>query len=250
MFDSNTNFRSKRETPVSVKLSSGESFDGIVFLRLDERLVDMMNDPRTFIPVKRSNGSTVIVAKSAIESLLEAEEQTGDASISETVPTPSSPDEPEPSISECDVVEEDHTHDQEGQAAIEYEASHEEGQSGPSRNINADDPPSDGDEELPLEAEDDEPNGTTSDDTETLHPRLISAYRALKVDPDASDEDIKAAFKARIKAVHPDALVGAEEGKKDAALHATKLINRAYDAVMKERSNRQNFYVDAAEVDG
>ncbi|MEM6537099.1 MAG: J domain-containing protein [Pseudomonadota bacterium] len=249
MFDSNTNFRSKRETPVSVKLSSGESFDGIVFLRLDERLVDMMNDPRTFIPVKRSNGSTVIVAKSAIESLLEAEEQTGDAAIAETVPTPSSPEEPEPSISESDVREDGHTFDQEGHVATEGEDGHEEAQSDPSRNVNTDDPASDGNEELSLEAEDNEPTGTTSDDTETLHPRLKSAYRALKVDPDASDEDIKAAFKARIKAVHPDALVGAEEGKKDAALHATKLINRAYDAVMKERSNRKNVSVDADAVD-
>ncbi|MEM9262519.1 MAG: J domain-containing protein [Pseudomonadota bacterium] len=250
MFDSNTNFRSKRETPVSVKLSSGESFDGIVFLRLDERLVDMMNDPRTFIPVKRSNGSTVIVAKSAIESLLEAEEQTGDAAIAETVPTPSSPDEPEPSISESDVGEEDHTLDQEGHVATKVDANHEEAEPDPSLNTNTDGPASDGDEELRLEAEEEEPIDTSSDENETLHPRLMSAYRALKVDHDASDEDIKAAFKARIKAVHPDALVGAEAGKKDAALHATKLINRAYDAVMKERSNRQNVSVDADAVDG
>lgn len=69
MISSNKTFRSKRNFTVSIHLTTGETLEGRVYLKTDERLIDMLNDDRAFIPVKRSAGDMVILAKSTIASI-------------------------------------------------------------------------------------------------------------------------------------------------------------------------------------
>ncbi|MEZ5916982.1 MAG: hypothetical protein R3C40_05370 [Parvularculaceae bacterium] len=71
MFDKSASARPKNEISVTMSLSGDEFFDGKVFLKQDERLIDLLNDPRAFIPVRREDGATVIVAKANIVSIIE-----------------------------------------------------------------------------------------------------------------------------------------------------------------------------------
>ena len=65
-------------------------------------------------------------------------------------------------------------------------------------------------------------------------------YVMLRVSPSASLDEIRAAYKARIKAVHPDRLasLGLDEDIAKAAVLATQKVNYAYQAIMREREER------------
>lgn len=65
----------------------------------------------------------------------------------------------------------------------------------------------------------------------------FDAYAMLKVAPDAGADEIRAAYKARIKAVHPDTMasLGLDEEIAKAALLATQKVNYAYQKIMRER---------------
>ena len=52
-------------------------------------------------------------------------------------------------------------------------------------------------------------------------PTLAEAYRTLGLDPDADEADVRAAYRERVKAVHPDTDSGDEE--------QFKRVNRAYE---------------------
>ena len=52
-------------------------------------------------------------------------------------------------------------------------------------------------------------------------PTLAEAYRTLGLDPDADDAEVRAAYRERVKAVHPDTDSGDEE--------QFKRVNRAYE---------------------
>lgn len=52
-------------------------------------------------------------------------------------------------------------------------------------------------------------------------PSRAEAYRTLGVDPGASDEEVKRAYRARVKEVHPDTKSGDEE--------SFKRVTRAYE---------------------
>jgi|GEM_PF-569807 len=69
--------------------------------------------------------------------------------------------------------------------------------------------------------------------------RKFDPYVLLKVSPTASMEEIRAAYKARIKLVHPDSVasLGLEEDLAQAALRATQKLNFAYQKIMREREN-------------
>jgi hypothetical protein len=54
-------------------------------------------------------------------------------------------------------------------------------------------------------------------------PSRTEAYRTLGLDPDASPEEVKRAYRERVKEVHPDTESGDEE--------AFKRINRAYETL-------------------
>lgn len=72
---------------------------------------------------------------------------------------------------------------------------------------------------------------------EAISKKSFDPYEMLRVEPGASPEEIRAAYKARIKAVHPDALasLGLDDDITKAAILATQKVNYAYQKIMKER---------------
>ena len=72
MFDRSTGkFREKDETAVRLAFNNGEKIDAIMFHVMGERLSDLLNDPRSFVPIRLENGETRMVAKSQIASVQE-----------------------------------------------------------------------------------------------------------------------------------------------------------------------------------
>lgn len=65
------NIRHKNQAEVSVRMVGEEPFEAIVFLAVGDRLIDLLNDERCFIPVRREDGETIIVAKTQIVSIIE-----------------------------------------------------------------------------------------------------------------------------------------------------------------------------------
>ena len=59
--------------------------------------------------------------------------------------------------------------------------------------------------------------------TGTRRPPTDEAYRALDLEPGASSEEVRAAYREKVKEVHPDTDSGDEE--------AFKRVNRAYEAL-------------------
>lgn len=64
-------YQHKIPTPVRLEISGAEPIEGFVFLAVGDRLSDLLNDARLFIPVRRADGHIVIVAKQHIVSLVE-----------------------------------------------------------------------------------------------------------------------------------------------------------------------------------
>jgi hypothetical protein len=58
--------RHKDPVKVYVKCSDGDYFTGNVYLETRQRLSDLMNDSRGFVPLQQDNGRLVVVAKSSI----------------------------------------------------------------------------------------------------------------------------------------------------------------------------------------
>lgn len=210
MFDKAAVARPKKEFLVTVVLDTGDRFLGSVYLKYDERLIDLLNDDRAFIPVKRHDGATLIIAKSTIASMLEGDQLEC---------APSVVHEGEPSLN----IERENL--SKGPANAEHSKA--------SATVN--EPDDNAESEEQKKADDDEPTN--------VDPARGKAepYRILGVDKTASMEQIRAAYKKRMKSVHPDTFAGDEidEGKKRAALHATQLVNRAYNAILKERAREE-----------
>ncbi|MBQ3865614.1 MAG: DnaJ domain-containing protein, partial [Clostridia bacterium] len=61
-------------------------------------------------------------------------------------------------------------------------------------------------------------------------------YQVLGVSPDATDEEVKKAYRAMAKKYHPDNYANTEFA--DVANEKMKTINEAYDAILKERAGR------------
>lgn len=72
-------------------------------------------------------------------------------------------------------------------------------------------------------------------------PKNFDAYAMLRITPSATNEEIRAAYKARIKAVHPDtfASLGLDEEISKAAVLATQKVNYAYQKIMRDRGGAQ-----------
>ena len=64
-------------------------------------------------------------------------------------------------------------------------------------------------------------------------------YTVLHVEPDAPDEEVHAAWKSAVVALHPDRLTGRGESAEAVAEaeEATKSLNAAYEEVMRERAS-------------
>lgn len=60
-------------------------------------------------------------------------------------------------------------------------------------------------------------------------------YRVLEVDPQASDDDIEAAYRRLIAQYHPDKVDGAAAEIRELAAKRASAINAAYDAIQKIR---------------
>jgi len=71
--------------------------------------------------------------------------------------------------------------------------------------------------------------------------KSFDAYAMLRIAPTASNEEVRAAYKARMKAVHPDtfASLGLDEEISKAAVLATQKVNYAYQKIMRERGSEQ-----------
>lgn len=53
MFEKSASSRFKRAARVTITLAGHESFDAFVFLTVNERLIDLLNDDRAFIPINK-----------------------------------------------------------------------------------------------------------------------------------------------------------------------------------------------------
>jgi len=183
MFDRSSQPRHKNLMRVRLALAGAEPFEAAVFLKLDERLIDLLNDPRAFIPVRRDDGATMIVAKANIVSVTEIPD------LSATGPEVFAGDD---------------------------EAIAERRQRRAS----------------------DEMNGRGE---RRPRPRRVDPYEVLRVARDASTDEVKRAYKARIKAVHPDAIASLDldEDLARAANLTTQKVNQAYDMIMRERQQTE-----------
>jgi len=184
MFDKAAATRRRNEVQVLITLTGQTPFDATVFLKADERLIDLLNDPRAFIPVRRTDGTTLITAKNNIVSILE-------------VPLPAE-DRPGDEANADDKTRED---------AGDFETAGGE-------------------------AEDGQPRATVE------RPRRPSdPYEVLRVPRDATLDDIRKAYKARIKAVHPDtiAALDLDEDIERAAHVSAQKVNHAYRRILRER---------------
>jgi hypothetical protein len=71
-----TETRDIRPIYVSVQMHNGSRYRGNVYLPSNQRLQDLLNDTRSFIPIEQSfpNGTVTIVAKHFIVSIEESRE--------------------------------------------------------------------------------------------------------------------------------------------------------------------------------
>lgn len=166
--------RQKDAAPVTIRTVGEDAFDGEVYVAIGHRLVDLLNDERAFIPVRREDGDTMILAKSQIVSIVE-------------------------------------------HAAVNENAA----------NGREDDVEAGAKEEIRKQAA----------STEKANGRKFDPYALLKIDRTASIDEIRAAYKSRIKMVHPDsvAALGLDDDLADAALRATQKLNYAYQKIIRDR---------------
>ncbi len=192
-----TGAKFKVEEFVIITLTGQKPFEAIVFLSIGDRLIDLLNDARLFIPVKRMDNSTVIMAKSNIVSIVEKDR--------------------------FEAAEEDPIASQDITPQYEYEDYEGDGAEGEA------------------DAEDKE-KAKKRRRRRRKKPTAFDAYAVLKVSPDASIEEIRKAYKSRIKAVHPDsvAALDLDDDLIRAALHSTQKVNYAYHHILKQRRNEEN----------
>ena len=62
-----------------------------------------------------------------------------------------------------------------------------------------------------------------------------SAYKILEISPDASDEEVKKAYRELAKKYHPDKVAHLGEEVKRAAEEKFTRLNAAYEAIKEER---------------
>ncbi|MGH8108225.1 MAG: J domain-containing protein [Arenimonas sp.] len=67
---------------------------------------------------------------------------------------------------------------------------------------------------------------------------LKDPYQILEVDPQASDDDIEAAYRRQIAQYHPDKVAGAAKEIRELADKRASEINSAYDQIQKIRGKK------------
>ena len=68
-----------------------------------------------------------------------------------------------------------------------------------------------------------------------FRPSNDSNYRILEIDPNASDDDVKKAYRKMAVKYHPDKVATLGEDVQKAAEEKFKAMNQAYEAICKER---------------
>ena len=250
MFDRNPAHRHKEVLPVRVVLDGKEPFDASVFVKVDERLSDLLNDPRPFLPVQRADGSVLMVAKSSIASIIEREltEEELAARVARAVANENANGQP---ADESDAKSEDDAR----RRAIELERLRAEiaakraaakAAADQSQSFAGSDDPGAGSEQGGG-AQDAAAQGPSSDRSEAPQRpnrprRAFDPYAMLRVARGSSVEDIKKAYKIRIKAVHPDMIASLDLDEDVVkAMHLTaQRINQAYDRIMRELARAED----------
>jgi DnaJ like chaperone protein len=69
-------------------------------------------------------------------------------------------------------------------------------------------------------------------------PAVESAYKVLEIDPSASDEEVKKAYRKMAAKYHPDKVNDLGEEFRKAAEEKFKSVQTAYDTIKKERGLR------------
>lgn len=224
----------KVEEFVEITLAGQQPFEAVVFLSIGDRLIDLLNDQRLFIPVKRMDNSTIIMAKSNIVSIVEKDPFANQKSADEA----NVGQDLTPQYDESDEENED------------IAASDESG----SGKTSTEEPPfaerkdnAEGTESAGAQSDNAQSGNSKSDNAKSDQQNRrrrrrkkapeFDAYAILKVSPDASLEEIRSAYKSRIKAVHPDsvAALDLDEELIRAAIHTTQKVNFAYHHILKER---------------
>lgn len=65
--------RSKKKVAVNIKLEEGTVLDGFVFCSQDERVSDILNDTREFLPFETPTGEVMMLRKGVISNILTRE---------------------------------------------------------------------------------------------------------------------------------------------------------------------------------
>ena len=68
----------------------------------------------------------------------------------------------------------------------------------------------------------------------------MDPYKTLGVDPNASDEEVKKAYRNLVKKYHPDRYAQAPKEVQQQASEKAKQINAAYEAILSQRSGKQS----------
>ena len=236
-----TGAKFKVEEFVEITLAGQKPFEAVVFLSVGDRLIDLLNDQRQFIPVKRMDNSTVIMAKSNILSIVEKD----------------------PFAKPVDMPGDDIPHSKDVAEFPEDEFEGDDPDARDSRESGVDE------DDLPPRTDDPAKGsaggraggrsgagsaGENADEDRNRRRRRrkktpeFDAYAILKVSEDATLEEIRAAYKSRIKAVHPDsvAALDLDEELIRAAIQTTQRVNYAYHHILKERRNRSESEPDKA----
>ncbi|MFZ5608101.1 MAG: hypothetical protein ACOY99_00660 [Pseudomonadota bacterium] len=61
-----TRVRTKINVEVDLVLHDGTRLNGLVFIGLDERVQDLLNDAKPFFPLKQNDGEVILINKSAV----------------------------------------------------------------------------------------------------------------------------------------------------------------------------------------
>lgn len=199
MFEKSATARHKNEHRVIVALTGQPPFAAYVFLKVGERLIDLLNDQRQFIPIKRADGATMIASKQNIVSIIEQPEE-----------EPQEAPAPDPKA-----------------ASPEQTADPAADPGGP-------------DAGGPSEKAGSRPNEAAPEDdgASARKRRRFDPYEILRISKDAGPEEIRRAYHARMKQVHPDAIASLDLGEdlERAANITARRLNRAYEMLMREKA--------------
>lgn len=246
MFDRSSAHRHKEALPVRITLDGQEPFNAAVFIKVEERLSDLLNDPRPFLPVRREDGSILMLAKSQIASIIERELSDEERAALAAANGHAAQDEftrqaaeeaarlkTEEDVRRRAVELERLRAEIEAKRAAQRAASEQQAQS----NADSDEPDpaaASGPEAPQSEAGADD--RAQSAQRPNRPRRAFDPYAMLRVARGASVEEIKKAYKTRIKAVHPDVIASLDLDEDVVrAMHLTaQRINQAYDRIMRE----------------